>query len=79
MAYAYNELITDLEIGHEIEFYYKGNKYSITHNNTGWFLSQFNSEEYQSFTNYENLLKHAKIELKTLKEIWSDIKLESIF
>lgn len=78
-GYSYEELIDDLTIGHEIEFFYNNEKYSISNNDRGWYLTKFNSDEYQTFNNADDLLKNAKIDSKPLIEIWELIKVETIY
>jgi hypothetical protein len=41
MDYSYEELVKDLSLGHEVEFSYQGEKYSISRNENGWFLTKF--------------------------------------
>jgi hypothetical protein len=60
MPYTYNELCKDLDIGHEMHFKYKGKEYSISHNNEGYYLSEFNGE-HQSFIDHVELLQKGTI------------------
>ncbi len=77
--YRFEELKKDLSTGREVEFQYKGNKYSISHNKEGWYLTRFGDDTEQSFANSNDLLKYGTIEAKTLNEIWDEVIVESIF
>ena len=79
MEYSYTELKEDLSIGHEVEFYYNQKKYSISHNDKGWHLTEFGESDYQSFQDSEELLEKATIKNKRLFKIWYDVKVESVF
>ncbi|AFK85432.1 MULTISPECIES: hypothetical protein [Thermoanaerobacterium] len=79
MKYSYLELKEDLSIGHEVEFLYNGEKYSISHNEKGWYLTKFSDNIYQSFCNSEELLKKALINNKRIEEIWDNVVVESVF
>lgn len=74
MRYTYEELIEDLEMGMEVEFFYNQRRYSISHNTKGWYLSQYGEERYQTFHDYEELLENAVIESKKLDEIWHEVR-----
>jgi hypothetical protein len=79
MEYSYHELKEDLSIGHELHFYYGKEKYSISYNHEGWYLTQYGNEEDQAFMNSEELLEKATIDNKSLEEIWKDIIIDVIF
>jgi len=79
MKYSYLELKEDLSIGHEVEFLYNNEKYSISHNEKGWYLTRFSDNVYQSFNDSEELLEKALIGNKHIKEIWDNVVVESIF
>lgn len=79
MKYDFLELKDDLTIGHEVEFLYMKNKYSISNNAEGCYLTKYGEEEYQSFNDYEELLENAVIDNKTLEEIWDDVIVEWVF
>jgi hypothetical protein len=71
MEYTYLDLVNDLETGREIEFFLNSEKYSISHNNGGWYLTKFSEPDiYQSFKNHQELLVNAVIEHKNLEKIW---------
>lgn len=79
MNYSFQELTKDLEMGHEVEFWFQNNKYSISHDKNGWYFTKFGDELYQTFTDHSLLLKNAKVGAKTIKNIWNEVKVESIF
>lgn len=80
MNYTFKNLLDDLAIGHEIEFYYDGEKYSISHNKDGWYLTKFTDwKNYQSFKGYMDLIDNANLGNKKIKDIWKDVKVESVF
>lgn len=70
----FEELEVYLSCGGEVEFYYKGELYSISHNNEGWYLSKYGDEQYQKFMDYEELLENAVIDSKKTREIWNEVE-----
>lgn len=70
----FKELEVYLSGGGEVEFYYKGELYSISHNIKGWYLSKYGEEKYQKFTDYEELLKNAVIDSRKISKIWNDVE-----
>ncbi|GLH62947.1 hypothetical protein [Parageobacillus sp. G301] len=78
MDYSFEDLENDLEIGHEIHFVYKGQKYSISCSHDGWHLSEF-YKDYQTFRTHKELLENGTINGKYLKEIWNDVEVTEIF
>jgi hypothetical protein len=53
------QLIGILKIGHEIEFTYKGERYSITDTQKGICLTQYYDLKHQVYKNLEHLInKH---------------------
>jgi hypothetical protein len=78
MSYSYDELCRDLDIGHELHFKYKEKEYSISHTIEGSYLSEFYGE-YQSFNDHAELLQKGTIEGKSLKDIWDDVEVTTIF
>jgi hypothetical protein len=66
------KLIEYLAIGHDIEFEFRGEKYSITPIPTmpeGVCLTKFYEEEYLEFENPGDLIENATIANQKLKEI----------
>lgn len=47
MKYDFLELKHDLTIGHEVEFLYMKNKYSISNNAEGCYLTKYGEEVWQ--------------------------------
>ncbi|MFT8352731.1 hypothetical protein [Clostridium saccharoperbutylacetonicum] len=79
MKYDFTDLKEDLSIGHEIEFTYNENKYSISNNSNGWYLIKYGDEDGQSFDNYEQLIENAVIDSKNLEEIWNNVVVNNVF
>lgn len=79
LKYTFKELSNDLETGHEVEFWFQENKYSISHNKNGWFFTKFGDETYQTYPDHVSLLENTKIGSKSIKDIWNDVKVESVF
>jgi len=71
MSYSYEELIQDLSIGLEIHFTYSGDKYSISNNAEGIYLTKYSEwERHQAFKNWRELLELATVDGKSIREIW---------
>jgi hypothetical protein len=80
VEYSFDELKYDIiKIGHEVEFYYMNEKYSISRDKEGWYLCKFGDENYQSFATAEELISKATIHGKSLEDIWGDVEVETIF
>jgi len=79
MEYSYNDLVNDLEIGHEIEFTHLNCDYSISHNDQGWHLYCVDTGNNQSFKDVGDLLNNGKILGKSLRDIWNSVNIRSIF
>ena len=77
MKYDYNNLKEDILIGREIEFSYNGNKYSISNNKKGFFLTKF-EEDYSTFNTIEELLDKATIDGIKLDEIFKSGNVKDI-
>lgn len=76
---SYDDLKEILACGREIEFYYKGVRYSITHVASGFSLCRYHSLNPWNFPDDQELLKKARIDGKSLKEIWGEVTVEEIF
>lgn len=75
MEYTYKQLEDDLAIGLEVHFSYKDEKYSISNNEGGWYLTKYSDpDNYQTFSRYYELLKNGIIDGKSLSEVWDDVK-----
>lgn len=72
-------LIILLNIGFELEFYYKEIPYSITKLNGNLFLSSPEKEETQSFNEMDMLVTNAIIDGQIFIEIWDEIILKDLF
>lgn len=74
MKYSIELLKEDLEIGHEIEFKYLGEKFSITRAQEVWnFMRFYDYDSLQVFPNVQELLNKAKIGSSSLKDIWLEV------
>jgi hypothetical protein len=80
MNYTYEELVEDLSLGHEVEFSYKGEKYSISRNQSGWFLTKFSDiDSVQKYNDSDELLEKGIIDSKSIRLIWSKVTEISVF
>lgn len=70
----YKNMEKSLEYGEEYGFIYQNKKYWISQNEQGNYLTNATDEETQEFKNSNDLLEHGRIENKSLKDIWDDIK-----
>ncbi|MFC0560965.1 hypothetical protein [Halalkalibacter alkalisediminis] len=70
---------TLLETGHDIEFFYKGEKYTII--NVGVFisLSKYESNNYQEFSSTKELIFNANIDNFKIVDIWDEIEISYIY
>lgn len=72
----YDQFVSDLRVGEEIEFIYKKERYSISNNGYKWFFNLYGDLNYQTFASVDELLKEVKINSKSLEELWSNISLD---
>ncbi|EYE87144.1 hypothetical protein Q428_15000 [Fervidicella metallireducens AeB] len=79
MEYSYEEFMEDVKMGHEIEFIYHKVTYFITHDNRGWILANINDKTSQCFTNVEDLLENARIDSKSLSNVWTQVEIDTIY
>ncbi|MGY3779295.1 hypothetical protein [Isobaculum melis] len=70
----YEELVKTLAYGEEYNFYYNNEEYWISKNKEGNYLTKVIDGTTQSFANSDELLEKAKIDGKTIKELWHVIK-----
>ncbi len=70
----YKVMKESLEYGEEYSFMYNNKKYWISQNDNGNYLTNATDEETQEFKNSNDLLVYGRIENKSLKDIWDDIK-----
>lgn len=74
MEYNFENLKEDLSIGLEIEFIYNGERYSISHNPQGTYLTKYTDwKNYQIFEDWKELLNEATIDGKMIEEIWDSV------
>ncbi|WP_099225416.1 hypothetical protein [Listeria costaricensis] len=69
----FEEMATSLAYGEEYNFYYKDEEYWISKNSVGNYLTQVSNGSTQEFKSSEELLEKARIEGKSILEIWHDI------
>ena len=76
MHYSYQEFLQDLAIGREIEFIYKEEGYYI---GRGMFW-KFNEPTSEVICNHkEDLLQKVRFNGKSIKDIWTDIDVVTIY
>lgn len=78
-GHTFENLKADLAAGHEIEFSYKEETYSIERNDNGWHVAKFGEPDVQAFNDYNHLLHDALIDSRKLQDIWGDVKVEFVF
>ncbi|MBN6188298.1 hypothetical protein JQN58_15680 [Aneurinibacillus sp. BA2021] len=79
--YLYEYFVFHLHQGHEFDFFYQSYKYAISYG-TGkkrYFTKYGDADNFQSFDTVEELLENLRIDNKTIKEIWKDIEVVSIY
>ena len=77
--YTYEEFKRDIMHGHEFEFEYGAERYSVSQNSDGWYITRFRDVHEQFFHNQIELLENGRIEEKPIWEIWGKIKNLDIF
>ena len=70
----YNEIKERVGWGEEFFFIYQSEKYWISQNAKGFYLTQVKNSNTQTFKTYEELFEKGLVDGKTLTEIWDDIK-----
>jgi hypothetical protein len=68
-----------LRQGREIEFYYRDKKYSFSHNEDGYYITEYNNDNFQSFDSPENLITNGTISGKFIRDIWKDVIIDVLF
>jgi hypothetical protein len=69
----YKEMEESIGYGEEYNFFYKGKEFWISKNPDGNYLTEVNGGT-QEFKNAEDLLLNARINGKTIRGIWEEIK-----
>lgn len=69
----YKEMEESIGYGEEYNFYYKDKEFWISQNPDGNYLTEVSGET-QEFKNSEDLLNNARINGKSICEIWEEIK-----
>lgn len=70
----YKELIERVGWGEEFLFQYEGNKYWISQNENGRYLTRVSDGFSQDFKTTEELFEKANINGKKMAQIWDEIK-----
>lgn len=70
----YNEIKERVGWGEEFFFIYQGEKYWISKNDKGFYLTRVKNSNTQTFKTSEELFEKALIDRKTLTEIWGEIE-----
>ena len=73
--------LTIAEQNREVDFFYKGKKYSISINQYGqWFLTQYGAcEDAQQFDSFLELIEKAVINNVLFKEICEEVEVDMIY
>ncbi|MDN4620155.1 hypothetical protein QCD85_18725 [Paenibacillus sp. PsM32] len=69
----YEDLIKRVGWGEEFSFYYQDNRYWISSNNDGYYLTREKDSFSQSFHTSKELFDLGEIEGKSFKEVWNVI------
>lgn len=70
----YEELIERVSWGEEFSFQYHGEKYWISQNSNGHYLTRVSDGYSQDFKTTEELFEKARIDSKTILQMWEEIE-----
>ncbi|MFD3446547.1 hypothetical protein ACFDTO_18285 [Microbacteriaceae bacterium 4G12] len=73
MKYTYEDLVRDVNIGHDIEFIFNGKLYGIINVREGFGLGE-DKKKFKYFKTPQELLDNGTIDEKSLKEIWGEVE-----
>ncbi|WP_232699689.1 hypothetical protein [Brevibacillus daliensis] len=76
--YNFEELKSDIALGREVEFQYKGEKYSITFSSNGWCFTKFYENENQIIFDEIEKINKILINGKSLRDIFDKNELEDL-
>ena len=79
MGFSYEMLISHLRQNREIEFFYGNNKYSISNNVNGYYLTEYGKQDYQTFHTIDDLLANGMIANQPIHNVWKDVIIDVIF
>ncbi|UOY92311.1 hypothetical protein MUG87_18060 [Ectobacillus sp. JY-23] len=80
MDYSYKEFLEDLNIGREVEFIYRDEKYYIgCETGSFMFWKSYDPTSEIAGENLDDLLEKVKLDEKSIKEVWSLIEIYHIF
>lgn len=69
----YEQLIERVGWGEEFLFEYNNEEYWISQNKYGYYLTKVSDGYTQEFKNISELFQNARIDKKTILQIWNDI------
>ncbi|WP_046213994.1 hypothetical protein [Paenibacillus wulumuqiensis] len=70
----YNEFVERVGWGEEFFFYYKNEKYWISRNEHGLYLTRERDSYYQAFKSSQDLFLNGTIDGKPIKDLWNLIE-----
>lgn len=73
------KLMELIKVGHDIEFIYNGERYSITNTQVGICFTKYYNLNHQEYTNVSDFIDNALVGEEKLKDIVSQIEITHIF
>lgn len=70
----YKEILERVSWGEEFFFLYNNEKYWISQNKSGFYLTRVRDSSTQPFLTPQDLFKNGIVDGKTLAEIWTEIE-----
>jgi hypothetical protein len=70
----YDNFINTVAYGMEYNFYIDNDEYWISQNSEGFYLTRVRDSYSQEYRTAEELFRYAKIDGKTLQQLWNSIK-----
>ena len=74
-----SEIKSYLELGREIDFLYNGKKYSFSHSEEKWYLTEYDTHLEQEFNSYQEMLNGAIVDSKCFSDICEDIIIDWVY
>jgi hypothetical protein len=71
----YNELVERVGWGEEFTFFYQDERYWISRNENGLYLTREKDRYYQSFKTSEDLFLNGRIDGQSIKDLWNLIEI----
>ncbi|WLR51917.1 hypothetical protein LC040_03120 [Bacillus tianshenii] len=78
MNYSYEDFVSDLHIGREIEFKYRGKIYATLNVKEGFGIGEHH-KVFDYFQTVDEMLNKRKINGQKLIDIWSEVEVIAIF